>query len=44
MGNMFLVVMDTYSKWLDVQMVPFVNSSSTVIVLRSLFATYGWPD
>ena len=44
MGKMFLVVVDAYSKWLNVKMVPSANSSSTVTVLRSLFATHRLPE
>ena len=44
MGKMFLVVVDAYSKWLDVQVVPSATSQNTINVLRSLFATHGLPE
>ena len=44
MGKMFLVVVDAYSKWLDVQVVSSATSQNTITVLRSLFATHGLPE
>ena len=43
MGKMFLVVIDAYSKWIDVEIVNSTSAVSTIIKLRSLFATYGIP-
>ena len=44
MGKMFLVIVDAYSKWLDVQVVSSATSQNTITVLRSLFATHGLPE
>ena len=41
---MFLVVVDAYSKWLDVRMVKNATSATTISVLQSLFATHGIPE
>ena len=43
-GHMFLVVVDAYSKWMEVKMVKQANSKTTISVLRSLFATHGIPE
>ena len=39
-----LVVIDSYSKWLDVTIVPSANSSNTIQSLRTIFSTYGLPE
>ena len=43
LGHMFLVLVDAYSKWLDVCIVKLITSSSTIERLRSIFATHGIP-
>ena len=43
-GKMFLLVVDSYSKWLDVAIVNSANTTSTVERLRNIFATHGLPD
>ena len=43
-GHMFLVVVDAYSKWMEVKMVKQANSKTTISVLRSLFTTHGIPE
>ena len=43
-GKLFLVVVDAFSKWMDVSIVPSTSSSATITVLRSLFATHGLPE
>ena len=42
--KMFLVTIDTYSKWLDVQAVNTATSKVTIEHLRTLFATHGIPE
>ena len=44
LGRMYLIVMDAYSKWLEV--LPVVNATfrTTIEKLRSLFATHGIPE
>ena len=43
-GKMFLVVVDSHSKWLDVIPVANANSNNTIRELRKLFATHGIPE
>ncbi len=43
-GHMFLVIVDAYSKWLDVKVVKQATSTNTITALRSLFATHGIPE
>ena len=40
----FLVVIDAHSKWIDVEIVNSTSAVSTIIKLRSLFATHGIPE
>ena len=40
-GHMFLVVVDSHSKWLEVVPVSFPTTMKTVEVLRRLFASHG---
>ena len=39
-----LVVIDSYSKWLDVAVVPSANSTNTIQSLQNIFATHGLPQ
>ena len=41
--KMFLIVIDAYSKWLEVIPVSAANSSVTIEHLRNMFATHGLP-
>ena len=41
---MFLVTIDAYSKWLEVQVVNAATSHVTIEHLRTLFATHGIPE
>ena len=43
-NSMFLVVVDAHSKWPEVIPVSFTISSSTIEVLRDLFARFGIPE
>ena len=40
---MYLVLIDAYSKWLDVKVVSTATSSATIQHLRTIFATHGLP-
>ena len=40
----FLIVVDAYSKWLEVVPMVSITSLKTIEVLRSLFARYGIPE
>ena len=44
LGHMFFLVIDAYSKWLEIFVMPTTTSSKTIEVLRSLFARYGFPN
>uniref|UniRef100_A0A5S6Q373 RNA-directed DNA polymerase n=1 Tax=Trichuris muris TaxID=70415 RepID=A0A5S6Q373_TRIMR len=43
-GERFLVVVDAYSKWLEVKRMTSTTAANTIKVLRELFATHGLPD
>ena len=43
MGKMFLLVIDEYTKWLDVHVTSTSTSTATIKLLRKLFSTYGLP-
>ena len=40
---MFLVLVDSYSKWLEVVTMKSITSSDTIEKLQSIFATHGLP-
>ena len=42
-GKTFLVVVDSHSKWIEVDVVKSTDAKSTIAVLRRLFATHGLP-
>ena len=42
-GHTFLLVIDTYSKWLEVKHISPMNSANTIEHLRSIFSTHGLP-
>ena len=44
MGSMFLVVVDAYSKWLEVIPMTTTSAGKTIALLRQLFARYGLPQ
>ena len=44
LGHMYLAVVDTYSKRLDVQLMNSVTSESTIAKLKNTFATHGLPQ
>ena len=41
---MYPVVVDAYSKWLDVQLMNSITSESTITKLKDTFATHGLPQ
>ncbi|XP_017480740.1 PREDICTED: uncharacterized protein K02A2.6-like [Rhagoletis zephyria] len=43
-GKKFFLVVDSYSKWLEVSVVPSASTVAATRVLRQLFATHGLPD
>ena len=42
-GEMFLVLVDAYSKWLEVHVMKSTTSTATIEKLREIFATHGLP-
>ncbi|XP_064461817.1 uncharacterized protein K02A2.6-like [Ornithodoros turicata] len=44
LGESFLLVVDAYSKWLEVKLMPSTSAEATVNALREIFATHGIPD
>ena len=42
-GEMFLVVVDAYSKWLEVHRMKSITLTATIEKLREMFATHGLP-
>ena len=44
MGKIFLIVVDSYSKWLEVVPVASTSSQQTIKELRHMFATHGLPE
>lgn len=43
-GKVFLIVVDSFSKWLEVFIMTSMSSSAVIQKLRMLFATHGVPD
>ena len=43
-GMMYLIIMDSYTKWLDVYPVSSASTQVTIEKLRMLFATHGLPE
>ncbi|XP_037501887.1 uncharacterized protein K02A2.6-like [Rhipicephalus sanguineus] len=44
MGHYFLVMVDAFSKWVDVHPVPSPSAEATISVFRTVFAQHGLPD
>ena len=44
LGHMFLVLVDAYSKWMDVRVMQSITATKTVEELRTIFATHGLPQ
>ncbi|XP_031349037.1 uncharacterized protein K02A2.6-like isoform X2 [Photinus pyralis] len=42
-GMMLLILVDAYSKWVEVKVTASTTASSTITILDELFATYGAP-
>ncbi|XP_063897445.1 uncharacterized protein K02A2.6-like [Helicoverpa armigera] len=43
-GKTFLVLVDSYSKWFEAEIVPGMNSSTVIAVLRKIFSSQGLPE
>ena len=44
MGKLYLIVVDAYSRWIDVCIVHSTSAEATIQQLRSLFAVHGVPE
>ena len=44
LGQMFLILVDAHSKWMEVKVVKTATSSITIEHLRNIFATHGLPE
>jgi len=44
LGRMFLILVDAYSKWVDVHMVHSSTSQLTIEKMRTSFATFNLPQ
>ena len=44
MGQLFLIVIDAYSKWMEVYPTSSISATATIELLRRAFATHGLPD
>ncbi|XP_031347132.1 uncharacterized protein K02A2.6-like isoform X2 [Photinus pyralis] len=40
----FLIVVDSYSRWIEIQIMHGTNSSKTIQALKHIFATFGIPE
>ena len=44
MNHMFLIVIDSHSKWLEVHVMPSITVTATIKCLRGIFAQCGLPE
>ena len=44
MRHMFLIIVDTHSKWMDVHLTKSAQSQMTIEKMRHTFATFGLPE
>ena len=44
MGQMFLLLVDAHTKWMDIHTVSSATSQSTIEKMRKTFATLGLPE
>ena len=44
LGKMFLIIIDAYSKWMEVHITNSATSTITIDKLRNTFATFGLPE
>ena len=42
--KMFLIVVDSHSKWFEVEIMPSITSEATIAKLRDVFCRYGIPQ
>lgn len=44
MGQYFLIIVDAYSKWPDVKVIPNITTETTIYRMKEFFATFGIPS
>ena len=44
MGQLFLIVIDAYSKWIEVYLTSSTSTTATIEKLRQAFANHGLPE
>ena len=44
LNKYYLILIDSYTKWLKVHIIPSTSSETTIQVLHSIFATHGCPE
>ena len=44
LGNMFLILVDAHSKWMDIYTMSSITSEATIGNLKASFSTHGLPD
>ena len=44
MNKMFLIAIDSHSKWLEVKLMNTITASDTIVELKEIFASHGFPD
>ena len=44
MNKMFLLVVDSHSKWLEIEIIPSTTSTAIIEKLSDMFSHYGLPD
>ena len=44
LGKMFLIIVDSHSKWIDVKIMNKITTADTILELRDVFSTMGLPD
>lgn len=44
MGHTFFIIVDSYSKWIDVHIMNSMSTTTTIYKLKSTFPTHGLPD
>jgi len=44
MNKMFLIVIDSHSKWLEVKIMNTITASDTIVELKEIFSAHGLPD
>ena len=43
-GNTYLIIVDYFSRWIELRLLEKLNSKTTITHFKSVFATHGIPD